>query len=341
MAYIEAKRKIEKGEIAPVYTLVGTEPFMEKDLIQAIVHQVLNEHEREYNFSAFDMRDTPVHHAIEEALTLPFFGERKVVVIKDAYFLTGQKAETDIEHDIDRLMEYINHPVIETIFIITVPYEKLDERKKICKLLLKQSEFVELKEFKEEDLFDWLDEQCGAFGVKLTKEAKMKLIQLVGNNLALLVNELEKLALFVGEGGVIEAENVERLVAKSTEQNVFDLIDFLLNKRIGEALELFDELLTRKEEPIVLLALLGRQVRLLYQVRYLSQTGYLDKQIAGQLKLHPYVVKLLREKGKAFSNETLLKLLQTIAGVDYEIKSGRKEKRLAVELLLMRFYEMM
>lgn len=339
MSYFEVKRKIKKGVISPIYTIVGTQTYIEKDIIDSIVAQILSPDELDMNMSIFDMKETPIDVAVEDALTLPFFSDRRVVIVKDAYFLTGQKMDADVDHNLDRLIEYVNGPVYETILIISVPYEKLDERKKVCKLLRKQGEFVDAANLDDKQLFQWIDEQCASYKVAITNEAKTKIVQLTGQNLLLLVNELQKLALSVGEGGTIEGEDVDRFIAKTIEQNIFDLINLLMKKRIDEALYLFAELLKRKEEPIVLVALLARQVRILYQVKQLSQIGYSQKQIATQLKLHPYVVKLSTEQARTFSDKQLLTLLNMLAEVDYEIKSGKKDKRLAVELALMKFYQ--
>src|SRR5690606_25573727 len=123
-----------------------------------------------FNLSVFDMKETPIDVAVEDALTLPFFGERRVVIVKDAYFLTGQKVDSNVDHQIERLVEYVTQPVYETILIISVPYEKLDERKKICKLLRKHSVVVDATSFDDKELYVWLDEQSQLFGVTITSE---------------------------------------------------------------------------------------------------------------------------------------------------------------------------
>lgn len=87
-------------------------------------------------------------------------------------------------------------------------------------------------------------------------------------------------------------EAVEQLVAKTLEQSIFDLIEWSMGGNITAAIELYKEMVQRKEEPLMILAMLVRQLRIYLHVKELKQRSYSEKQMAGMLKLHPYVVKL-------------------------------------------------
>lgn len=338
MSYLQAKKKIQSNTISPLYLMLGTEAFIIEDIVHTIIDQVLTPEEKDFNLSVYDIRETPIDIAIEDAETLPFLGGKRIVLIKEPYFLTGQKDDYKIEHDLNRLEQYITNPVSETVVIFIAPYEKLDERKKITKLLKKEAVVIEANPFNDSMMVAWLDEQANEQGVQLTAAAKEKLLELVGVNLTLLSNELFKLSLYVGEAGLIDEEIVLKLVARTMEQDIFALIDYMTQRRIDRALDIFHDLIRKKEEPIKIIALLARQIRMLYQVKELTGRGYAQKQIAGQLKLHPYVVKLASEKGTKLSSKQLLHWLSAIADADYKIKSGQMEKELVVELLLMSFY---
>ncbi|WP_078428865.1 DNA polymerase III subunit delta [Alkalihalobacterium alkalinitrilicum] len=338
MSYIETKRNISKNKIFPLYLLIGEERFLVEDLIQSIVAQTLTEEEYDFNLSTYELKETPIDVAIEDANTLPFLGSKRVVIAKDAYFLTAQKDDSKIEHNLKLFEAYVQNPVIETVFILTAPFDKLDERKKLVKSLRKQSEIVDTKEFDEKMLHEWLNEQADSHSIEFTKGGKEKLIQLLGGNLLMLVNEIEKLSLYVGEHGTVDEEIVDQLVAKTVEQDVFMLIDHLIHKRIEKALEIYFDLMRQKEDPIKLVALLARQVRIIYQVKELMKRGYSQQQIAGQIKIHPYVAKLAGQQAKAFQEATLFRLLERLAETDFHIKSGQVDKHLAIELLLMEFH---
>ncbi|WP_026674623.1 DNA polymerase III subunit delta [Alkalihalobacterium bogoriense] len=336
MSYLHTKRNIEKNKIAPVYLLTGTEAFLIDDITHSVVNQTLNEAERDFNLSVFEMKETPVDMAIEDAQTLPFLGEKRVVIVKEAYFLTGQRDEAKIEHNVKVLEEYVQNPANETVLIITAPYEKLDERKKITKVLKEKTEVVDSKEFDEKMTMEWLTAQAREFGADITDKGKETLIQLQSGNLLMIANEVKKLALYVGEGGTIDEEIVHLLVARTIEQDIFSLIDHVIHRRIEKGLDIFFDLLRQKEDPLKVVALLARQFRILYMVSEMSKQGYSQKQMASQLKLHPYVVKLAGQQAKKFNERQLLVWLDGLATVDFQIKTGQMDKKLAVELFLMK-----
>ncbi|WP_332690838.1 DNA polymerase III subunit delta [Halalkalibacter lacteus] len=335
MSYLKVKKEVQQGNIKPVYFMYGTQTFLMEDLLFHIIKNTVGSLD-DPNIITFSLQETLLDTAVEEAETFPFFGGRKVVVLKDFSLVSSQKQETKLEHDITRLQQYIKQPSPDAIFIIQAPYEKLDERKKITKELKQTAALVECFPFDNKMLVQWLDNQAEAKGFGFTNDGKEHLLARTGPHLLMLASEMEKLALYVGVNGVVDAEVVDLLVARSLEQDVFALIDFAVKQRLDKALIIYHDLLKQKEEPLKLLALIARQLRIYYQVKEMSRRSYSQKQMAAQLKLHPYVVKLASQQVDKFKGEQLLRLLEAATDTDYAIKSGKMEKVLAVELLLMK-----
>ncbi|MCT8139659.1 DNA polymerase III subunit delta [Anaerobacillus sp. CMMVII] len=335
MSFLQVQKNIKKGQLSPVYLLYGTETFLIEETIQKLLTKVLTEDQYDFNLSTYELKETPISVAIEEALTIPFMGTHRVVIVKDPHFLTG-KDQSKVEHDLKAFENYLVNPIPETIFIIVAPYEKLDERKKIVKLLKKEAEVLEAVPFSEQEMEKWLDSRVKKYHVEITKPGKEKLIQLLGNSLIMIAGEIEKLALYAGEGGVIDELTVQQLVSKTTEQDVFSLVDHVVHRRKQAALQVFYDLIKQKEEPIKILSLLARQFRILYQVKELSSRGYSQQNIAGTLKLHPYVVKLANQQANLFDEKNLLRFIDELAETDYKIKTGKMDKQLALELFIIR-----
>ncbi|WP_078556668.1 DNA polymerase III subunit delta [Bacillus alkalicellulosilyticus] len=336
MSYIQMKQKIEKNQIAPLYLLIGLEAYLVDDIIHAVIEKTLQPEEREFNLSTYEMKETMIDVAVEDAQTLPFLGSKRVVLVKDAYFLTAQRIDSKLDHNVTRLEEYIENPMPETVFIITAPYEKLDERKKITKKLRSQAEVLEAKEFDQKMINEWVDDQARQHQIAVDHDAKELLMQLLGGNLLMMSNELKKLSLYVGSDGTVTKQIVQQMVARTLEQDIFALIDHVIHSRIDKALDLFFELLRQKEDPIKIIALLARQFRIVYMVKELVKQGYAQKQIASQIKIHPYAVKLATQQAKGFEDKRLFFCLEELATMDYKIKTGQIDKKLAVELFLMK-----
>ncbi|WP_285841943.1 DNA polymerase III subunit delta [Sutcliffiella horikoshii] len=333
----EALKKIKAKHFAPIYLLLGTEGFLMKEIRNSIIDHALDEEEHDFNLSYYDMEEQPVDVAIEDAETLPFMGERRVVVMSNPFFLTAEKNKSKIEHNTDRFLSYIQEAAPYTILVIQASYEKLDERKKIVKELKKQAETIEAQPLGERELKQWMKDKAMQNGAVLGDAASEELLKIAGVNLSVLSQEINKMAMFIGVSDQeISVETVKLLAAKSIEHSVFELIEKMVHRRIDEALELFYDLVRNNEEPIKLHALIANQFRLLYQVKDLGEQGYSQQKMAGILKVHPYRVKLAAQQGRYFQRAELMQMVNELAEADYLMKSGKIDKQLAMEMLLIK-----
>lgn len=88
--------KYKKGQFAPVYMLYGTEAYLINETKQLLIENVLHEDEMDFNFSQFDLEETPVETALEDVETLPFIGERRLVFMQNPFFLTAEKRNQEL-----------------------------------------------------------------------------------------------------------------------------------------------------------------------------------------------------------------------------------------------------
>jgi DNA polymerase-3 subunit delta len=150
----------------------------------------------------------------------------------------------------------------------------------------------------------------------------------------MITSEVDKLALNAADEKRVDVNLVEKLVARSLEQNIFTLIEKVVQRKLDEALRIYYDLLKQNEEPIKILALLAGQFRLIYQVKELSRRGYGQQQIAGYLKTHPFCVKLALGQAPKFTDEELANLMDLLAEADYQMKTGGMNKSLLIEMFL-------
>lgn len=323
------------GNIVPLYLIYGTETFLMNEWKDSIISNALTEEDTDFNLSQYDLEETPIELAIEDAETLPFLGEKKVVVLKNPVFLTSDKTKEKVEHNVKVLEKYLESPSPYSVMIFIANYEKLDERKKITKLLKKNAKVFEAKKLNDDELKNWIKEKVGKDSFAITDEAVELLISLVGPNLTMIFQEIEKLKLFLNEG-TIYPETVHNLVSKSLEQNVFTLVDFVVKKDIKKAIELYHELLKVNEDPIKLVAIIANQFRMIYQTKAYLQKGYSTQQIASYLKVHPFRIKLAAQQSKSFSHEELLTIMNDLADADYALKTGKGKREYILEMFLLK-----
>lgn len=332
----EAFKEIKSGKFRPVYVLYGKDRYRMGQFIEALTNIMFSQEEREMGIVKFDTAESALEEAVLEAETPPFFLERKLVLIRDASVMAaGGKENAKLEHRPETLLRYLENPIPSSVIVFAVQADKLDERRKLVKALKDRGSLVPFQEMDAAELKQWLVKRAAEQKRTLTADAADLLIARVGVNTGQLSQEVDKLCLHAGEGGVIEVEQAEMLTAATVEEDVFALVDAIAELRIDRALGMYHRLLIRREEPIKIAALIARQLRIMLQIKELEQHHYSPQQMAGQLGLHPYAVKLSVEKAKKFNTAQLGKLLASLAELDYSMKRGTIDKSLGLELYLL------
>ncbi len=334
MSYFDVVEEIKKKKFYPIYLLFGSESYLIQDLEQKLIKSIIDEPEHGLNFSTLDLEETPIQEAILDAETFPFFGEKKILLLKNASIFKANPDKTKVEHNLKVLEDYLVDPVDHTVVIFVAPYEKVDERKKIVKRMKETGKVVKCDPPKEWEVQKWINMLASQLGVHIDEQGSNVLLEEVGTDLMAISKEIEKFASYVGENKQITKEVVENLVSRHVESSAFKMVDAVMNKNLGEAIGIFKELTKRKEEPIALLALFASQLRLILQCKLLKNKGYTSQQMSKQVKAHRYAVKMALEREKHFSLNQLYEMITVLAKTDEQMKRGEVEKELAFELLL-------
>ena len=331
----QAWQHIKKGNFAPVYLLVGQESYFVDETIKRLKAALSTQEEAEV--ITFDLNEQPIDYVIDEADTIPFFTERKLIIAKNASFLKAtEKGKEKIEHDLKRLENWLQNPTDTAITVFIAPYEKLDERKKVTKLMKEKCEILLAQTPQNNDLNVWVQNEANQHAKVIANDAIGKLLEMVGPNMLQLQMEIEKMALYLGEDSEITIDLVEDLVAKTLEHDAFKMLNAYLEHNQEEALRIYHDLLRQKEEPIKLVGLLANNIRTMNHIFYLQKKGYHQQQIAKQLKIHPYRVQIISGQNNRPSDQRLLQALYSLAEVDLQLKTtgGNRERHL--ELFLMK-----
>lgn len=327
--------QIANNKIAPVYLLYGTEAYFIEETLKRLKRSLSEDGEIEV--INFDLEEKNVEEVIYEADTIPFFSDRKLVIARNAFFLKAtEKGKEKVVHDSAILEQWLQSPSPTAITVFIAPYEKLDERKKITKAMKQNAEIIEAASLQLHDLKGWILHEVSSFGKTISEEALNTLIEVGGSNLVHLQTELMKIATYLGEIEEIDAETVKLLLVRTLEQDVFTLGNAYLSGNKSEAIEIYHDLLKRKEDPLKLNALIATQVRLMIQVSHLKKKGYHAQQIANQLKVHPYRVKLLFENPSLQNEKKLLTTLNDLATVDLHLKTLNINRERILEMFLMK-----
>ncbi|MDO3409141.1 DNA polymerase III subunit delta [Saccharibacillus sp. CPCC 101409] len=331
-----AVKQIKAGEVSPLYLCHGTEKYRMQEFVNMLENELIAEDQRAFAVAHYDLAETPVELVVEEAETAPFLAERKLIVVRDSALFTAGKESSKIEHRVETLLEYLKNPADYSVLVFLAFAEKLDERKKLVKTFKSSASVISFMPMSGDELAGWVAKQFKKSGASISSDAVELLLKRAGASLAGLSAEIEKLSLFAGSGGTVSPPDVEKLVAIGTEQSVFVLVEHIAGLKLQPAMNIFYDLLKQREEPIKIVSLIARQFRIMLQVKEMSDQNYSQQQMAGQLGLHPYAVKIAAEQARRFEAARLRRILSSIARLDHEIKTGAVDKVFGLEMFLLR-----
>ena len=301
-----------------IYLLYGTEKY----LIDLEINKIIKQHKiDEINIIKYDLDIDFFKEVIDDCQTISLFSNKKLIIVDNPF--------TELSKEDENLLgNYINSPNLDTILILRC--SKLDERKKIIKLLMKK---VTVKEFNNTNLIEKVKNMFDDFDIK--NDTINLLIERVGSDLNLLHNEIEKIKIYKDTDKNITKEDIISLTHKNIDLDVFKLIDNIVNHDKEKSLELYNELLKNGSEPIAIIVMLANQFRIMYQAKELIKKGYTEKDIASTINIHPYRVKLALQNSRSYNSKVLLKYLSDLAQLDIDIKSGNIDKNLGLELFIL------
>lgn len=295
-----------------IYLLYGENDYLISKKIEEIKNLYNN-----YDIVLYDMTIDNISFAIEDLSMNSLFGNDKIVICYNCVFLNNTKS--DIDHKIEYLSEYLKNASSNILILVT---DTLDKRKKIVKDLLKENAY-EFKNLNDYELNSFITDYCKKNGFKINNDALMLFKTKLTNNLYIICSELDKLFLCCDK--IINKSDIEVITSRMINSNIFDLINAIVRKDIDKSLELYDDLVLINEEEIKLIVTLANQFRLIYQVKNMFKFGYSELDIAKELSVHPYRVKLANSVN--ISNEDNIKYLSKLSKLDEDIKTGKVDKR--------------
>lgn len=242
------------------------------------------------------------------------FSSKKIDIIRNPKFIN----EKDI--DIDRLLKFMNDKSNPNELYIIVNEEKLDERKKIIKILKEDSKYF--PQLTANTCEKYIKEKCRLNNYKIDTNALQLFIKKINGNYKIINNELEKLFLLKISDKTITSDDVKAIVSYNIENNTFKLIDKIRENNKRDVIKIYSELIDSKIEPIMIIGLLAKQYRLYLQVKILIDHHKTKEEIEEITKEHPYRIKLAIEDSYKYSKEYLISKLYNLSMIDEQIKTN-------------------
>lgn len=326
----QLKKQIKEKQIEGIYLLYGEEQFILNAYLEKVIEAAIFGSDSVMNLDIFEASGTSMDKIIDAMDTLPFLGEKRVVVLKELELFASKNTSKA-----DQLMNALESIPKTTVLLIVE--EGIDKRTKLYKKLNTIGKCYEFNRLSEDELVQYIAGQLGKQDKMIEKSVAKHFIHSVGFDLATVHNELEKLIAYCKDTQIISAEAIDLVCTKSVENRIFDLVDCMGTSKRQHALNLYHDLIVLKEPPTRILFMITRQFRLILQTKLLLEKGISRKEIASALKIPPFVLDKNIKQARHFTINQLKQALQECLEAEVAMKNGKMDINLGIELLIIQY----
>lgn len=318
---------IKENSFSRFYLLYGSEEFLKNRCRDKLQKAMLPEGD-DFNFTRFEGKGIAVNEVISIASTLPFFAERRVIVIKDSGWFKGACEFAD----------YIQELPETTFFIFTD--SEVDKRNKLYKFVSANGYAAEIKTPDTKELMTTAAAALKQKGLAISRSDCEYFVTKTGSDMARVQSELDKLTAYCYGQEIVTREDIDSICSEIPEGKIFLMIDAIMGGNEDRALTLYYQLLAAHEKAMSVLFMLIRSYNQFYQVLSLNRKGCSRQRIASAVGIRDFMVDKFLRLGQKYDAEKIKEIVDYGIVLEEKIKQGNMDERIAVEIFVVKFSAM-
>lgn len=301
-----------------IYVFLGNEINIIKTKIDSLIDELKIDNIIKYDYDSISIDDI-----LNEVNYVDLFNEKKLLIVSNFTFKKMKDKEEKA------LSNYINH-MNDNVIILKCIDEKLDNKKELIKLVNDKCKVIELKKMDYKTLHEYVTKIFSDNNKRITYNQIKNILSLCENDTDSVLNEVNKLLLYKMDSDTITDEDIENVISKNSEKEMFKLNDAVMAHNIPNMLESTKTLVSSGVDEVVIIDYLSKQFRTLYQIKVMSKdTGI--QTITSRLSLNPFVTKKMLDVVGKFSEEKLLNIIYKLSDADISIKVEGLDKSKVLE----------
>ena len=316
--------------------LFGNQNLMIKKQLKKIVKDIFND--EEINLVEFNGYENSLDEIKNECDQFSLISNKKVVVVKDAYYLSSEKPTKKIavNNDETNILKYLDDENSLTTLIFIVNTSKINQKSNLYKKIKEKGKIYELKDVSKEEWPLFVKKYFESKNITIEQKAIDEIVIRSQNDLNVFNNEVNKLILYKMNN--ITYEDVDKIFTKPLEDNAFEFVNALLSDNKEKAYSIYKELrVTNGIEPVILMNLIANQLIFYDLVYTLDKANYSENKIAAKLDAHPYRVKMTLKNLRSFNGGKIKKALNNLYILDKRIKHNEVDRFYNFELFILNF----
>lgn len=316
---------IREGRFKRTYLICGEEDYLRKQYRDKLRDAITSQDDM--NYSYYEGKGIDVKEVIDTCETLPFFAERRLVIMENTGFFKNSCDDDFVEY-IKNVPEYLTICFVE---------KEVDKRNRLYKAVSANGYVSEMTIQDDSVLKKWIVSLMNSEGKRLDNRTLDFFLERAGSSMDNIRSETEKLVCYTMGRDIITMEDVDAVCTVTTENKVFDMVAAVALNKQREALALYYDLLTLKEPPMRILYLLSRQFNLILQVKELQRDGYSAATMAKKMGVQSFIVTKCMAQAEKFTITRLKEALEECASFEEAVKTGRLEDKMCVELIIIKY----
>ncbi len=312
---------LERGRLYPAYLLFGPEAYLLRRAVRSLTEKAVPPETRAFNLVELSARSVTAARIVHEANSFPMISGRRLVLVTDLEELPAE------EHEV--LTSYLAAPQEKSVLVLTA--SEIDRRTSFYKDLLERTCVVEFPKLRGPALEDWAGRMLSRRGYHIGSAALRKLVDLSGADLLTVVNEIEKLILYVGAEKQIPDAAIDTLIPASRQHSIFELTSALGRRDRKAALKSLGNLLEAGEPPLAIVSMLARHFRQVLIAKELLAEGRPPQDIGRLAQIPGFLLQEFLRQARALDLDLARRMFQHLAAIDRSFKSSSPDERLLLE----------
>jgi DNA polymerase III subunit delta len=335
-AIAEAK----KGSLRPVYVITGEERYLRDQVVRELRAAALGNGLADFNEDKFTAGEVDVDKVISAARTVPMMAPRRVVLLRsvERWDAGGDARASDAgDHKrlapLDRLAEYAQAPIDSTCMVLTA--SKLDGRRKLSAIAKKQGFVVQCDVLDRRELPGFIVDRCAERKTVIDRDLADLLAEIAGPELGHVVDAIERLALYVGDGNPITEEAISTCVARVRMADTWAVVGAVAQRDLKAALVALAEAYDPRDHGLPLLGALAWSIRQLARFDAARSGGASVEEAAKTAgAFQSFRARELASRAKLLRPKEIERWLVVLAETDVALKSSRRPADAILEEML-------
>ena len=271
----------------------------------------------------YDYSETSIDVVLEDLNTYNLLSNCKLIIFESCSFLNK-----DVDKNIKELKKYLENPSDNYLVMIN---DSISEKKEIKELIKDNVSIINNKLESDKIVINNLDY------LKMDRQTINYFCNYCLNNNEKIINELEKIKNYKydDEDKTVTIKDINNIVVRDYDEDIFDLVNTIIKNNKDKMFELYYRIIQKEKDSVNIIASVAGSIRNLYSVKILQEKKYKQNEISTILGIKPYAVSIALENCNNYSSKKLLYLLNSLADIDYKIKSGNGDSNLLFEVFLL------